>query len=158
MNPFIKKILTRVDKTATCWIWTGGKHKLGYGTLKVGKKTEYAHRVIFEALNNKIPNGMSLDHLCRNPSCVNPDHLEVVTHKENVLRGIGPTAINAKKTHCKRGHELAGENLRITIVGGRLCRTCFKISKLKWENKNRAMGLTAKGKVPIRLNRVGARV
>lgn len=144
-----------------CWLWAGAKHPLGYGNIRVAGKTSYVHRVIYEALVCELPANISLDHLCRQPACFNPDHLEPVTHKENVLRGIGPTAVNAKKTHCKQGHKLAGDNLRITVAGGRLCRVCYKAHQHKMNKlvseENRANGLTAKGKVPIRLYRIGAR-
>lgn len=157
----IKEAMSKILKTDTCWIWQGAKDTHGYGSLNFGKKTQIAHRVVYEALSGKIPKGMSLDHLCRNPICVNPDHLEPVTHKENVLRGVGPTAINAQKTHCKRGHEFTKDNTRITVVGGRLCRACDKIYKLNWNVRvgaeNRAKGLTAKGLIPVRAYRIGAR-
>lgn len=125
----IQKVFTKITKTDTCWIWEGGKHPLGYGSLRFEGKSQYAHRVVYEALKGSIDEGMSLDHLCRNPSCVNPKHLEPVTHKENVLRGVGPTAKNAVKTHCQHGHEFTEENTRVTVVGGRLCRTCDKAYK-----------------------------
>lgn len=156
------KINTPQVSTNDCWLWARAKHPLGYGNMRISGKTQYAHRVVYEALVGEIPAGYSLDHLCRASACVNPDHLEPVTHKENVLRGVGPTAENSQKTHCQHGHEFTNENTRITVAGGRLCRTCDKIYKEKWHKKfseaNRALGLTARGIKPTRPNRIGARV
>ncbi len=83
-----------------------------------------AHRWIYQYMVGEIPEGWTIDHLCRNTSCVNPDHLEAVTHKENVLRGFGPTALNARKTHCKNGHLLDGDNLKVEDYGSRRCKLC----------------------------------
>ena len=151
-------LFTAIQKTDDCWIWLDVKDKLGYG--RAGKRG-YAHKVVYDALISGVPEGFELDHTCRNPSCVNPGHLEPVSHKENVHRGAGPTAINAKKTHCKRGHELTNENVRITVAGGRLCLTCYKAYQqertLRIATENRAKGLTAKGTIPLRPYRIGAR-
>jgi len=114
-----------------CWIWQNGRNVKGYGTMGVGQKHKLAHRVSYEVVNGKIPDGLVMDHLCRNPSCVNPAHLEAVTSRENALRGIGPTAINAKKTHCNRGHPLSGDNLYRYPSGGRQCRTCIAMHRHK---------------------------
>ncbi|MFZ2886530.1 MAG: HNH endonuclease signature motif containing protein [Minisyncoccia bacterium] len=119
-----------VKKTQTCWLWTGAKRS-GYGRVAIKRKVYQAHRIAYEKEHGPIPKGLTLDHLCRVPSCVNPDHLEAVTRGENVLRGIGIAAMNARKTHCKRGHELAGENLKIQVGGGRTCRICFR---MHWRN------------------------
>lgn len=78
----------------------------------------------YELTKGPVPEGLILDHLCRNPSCINPDHLEPVTYQVNVLRGIGPCAINATKTHCPQGHAYAGRNLFVNLKGERICRKC----------------------------------
>lgn len=83
----------------------------------------YAHRVYYEARFGPIPAGLQLDHLCRNRGCVNPDHLEPVTCRENLMRGHTVAAANAKKTHCNAGHALAGDNLRVW-KGKRYCIVC----------------------------------
>lgn len=93
-----------------------------YATTE-GHSTALVHRQIYAEIKGAIPSGMSLDHLCRNPACVNPDHLEIVTHRENVLRGCGPTAENSKKTVCGHGHELNDANVYL-YRGSRFCRAC----------------------------------
>lgn len=103
-----------------CWEWVGAR-SAGYGGIMVGGKRVGAHRYVYEQLVGQIPKGLSLDHLCRNHACVNPDHLEPVTHRVNVLRGIGEAAKNAAKTYCKRGHELERDRR-----GRRWCRTCHR--------------------------------
>ncbi len=106
-----------------CWLWTGSRSALGYGNFFWEGRKDHAHRYAYAAFVGPIPEGYQLDHLCRNPPCVNPAHLEPVTHRENVLRGVSPTAVNAAKTHCVHGHQLSGDNL--VIYGTRRkCRTC----------------------------------
>lgn len=114
----------RVNKTSTCWLWTGSRGEYGHAVFKLGDNNVPAYRFAWEQLRGPIPEGKVLDHLCRVPWCVNPDHLQPVDNGENVLRGIGPGAINKRKTHCKRGHEFAGANLRIAPDGSRVCRDC----------------------------------
>ena len=109
----------------SCWLWKGCHSDRGYGMLRVGKQNASAHRLSCVLHRGPIPDGLHLDHLCRVPACVRPDHLEAVTCRENLMRGIGPSAVNAKKTHCWRGHLLAGGNV-VTSRGSRKrhCRTC----------------------------------
>lgn len=111
-----------------CWNWTGATSQDGYGILLVKRQTLYMPRFAWGLRHGPMVDGLEPDHLCRNPACVNPDHLEPVTHRENVLRGDSPTAINARKTHCKRGHEFTVENTYVTpSTGGRNCRTCLAL-------------------------------
>jgi hypothetical protein len=115
-----------VDESSGCWLWKGYVGKRGYAvyTKLIDGKRPIAHRYVYEALIGPIPEGMTLDHLCGHPSCVNPEHLEPVTLRENVLRGTkNPTALNARKTHCKYGHEFTDENTWI-YRGYRHCREC----------------------------------
>lgn len=143
MNPNPSEVLERfwskVEKTDTCWLWTGSLASGGYGSFNYKYKHYRAHRLSYEQIRGEIPKGLVLDHLCRVRSCVNPDHLEAVTHRVNILRGIGGSAVNAKKTHCKNGHLLSGDNLRNRLtVPWRECRQCHgswrKLSKM--ENKS----------------------
>lgn len=97
---FSDRFWSKVDKSGTCWLWTASIRATGYGQFRVGKRTRDAHRVAWELTNGSVPDGLQLDHLCRNRACVRPDHLEPVTQRENILRGTAPTAVNAVKTHC----------------------------------------------------------
>lgn len=108
-----------------CWIWQG-QLAYGYGVFSNGRRGGYAaHRFSYELCVAPIPEGLQLDHLCRNPPCVNPLHLEPVTPRENTLRGTSFAAINATKTHCIRGHEFTPENTYVRPNGGgRACRAC----------------------------------
>ena len=121
----------KVDDVTQCWNWQGCLNS-GYGVVRINNVNMRAHRVAYEVNKVKIPEGLTLDHLCRNRKCVNPEHLEVVTRGENVLRGIGLTAINAKKTHCSNGHELSGDNLYLEPSGGRACRLCRRKWNQDW--------------------------
>lgn len=114
-----------------CVRWLAGTNGAGYGFLRLspreGSRRMYAHRWFYEHYVGPIPDGAHLDHLCRNTLCVNPAHLEPVSQRTNVLRGISPCAENAAKTACKRGHELAGANLYINPSSGyRQCRECSR--------------------------------
>lgn len=95
-----------------------------------------SHRIVYEALIGQIPSGMVLDHLCRVRNCVNPQHLEPVTNRANILRGNTPSAENARKTHCQNGHLLAGDNLGFN-KSRRLCRTCNReYQRMRYRLKN----------------------
>lgn len=133
-RPALERFL---EKTAArpngCIEWTGGLNGVGYGQFYIGKRTRggtgkgYAHRWAYEHYVGPIPAGLHLDHLCRNPKCVNPQHLEPVTIRENLLRGIGPSAKHATKTHCPAGHPYSGDNLYVTPSKPmRVCRECSR--------------------------------
>jgi hypothetical protein len=112
-----------------CWDWVGSLSPEGYGRFRVNGRPEYAHRIMFERHKGPIPAGREIDHLCRNRRCVNPDHLEAVSRRENCLRGTSPPAIGARRTHCPQGHELSGDNLARAALkrGGRNCRECARL-------------------------------
>lgn len=118
------KNLYRVSRKG-CWVFNGYIGTGGYGQLTRNGKVQKAHRYFYEMLVGKIPTGLTIDHLCRNRPCVNPKHLEPVTFKENVLRGISFSAVNARKTHCNNGHKFTQENTLINSCENfRVCRTC----------------------------------
>jgi hypothetical protein len=130
--------LTRyVVDDAGCWMWQGSVTGKGYGNVRVAGKTKYAHRFFYEHHVGPIPAGLDLDHLCRVQTCVNPEHLEPVTHRENVLRGEGPSAQQARLTHCKRGHELSGDNV-YSYRGKRECRECRRVTFRAWRERRKA--------------------
>lgn len=124
-----------VEKTPDCWNWTGVLAGGGYGKFNFRYVGIQAHRVSFFLAGRVIPDGMVLDHLCRNRRCVRPDHLEAVTERENVHRGISPAAGNALKTHCPRGHEYTDFNTYVGFKGKRHCRTCERV---RWSRKGTA--------------------
>lgn len=106
--------------------WIVEKYANGYGKIYAEGKNWLAHRLSYAVFVGPIPEGLFLDHLCRVTNCINPSHLEPVTPKENNMRGNSVAAINARKTHCKRGHELSTENVRIDN-GTRQCKPCNNI-------------------------------
>lgn len=107
-----------------CWLWLGCRSN-GYGQIRDRGRARLAHRVMYELLIGKIPDGLHVDHLCRVPLCVNPQHLEPVTQRENILRGVGVSAMEAKKTHCPKGHPYSGDNLSVWR-NKRYCRACAR--------------------------------
>jgi hypothetical protein len=109
-----------------CWIWAGRLNFWGYADFWANGKNLPAHRYSYEMLISAIPAGLHLDHLCRVRSCVNPAHLEPVTIKQNVLRGDGPSALNARKSECRHGHKYTETNTLINS-GRRHCRECAKL-------------------------------
>ena len=123
----------------SCWEWGGTITSKGYGVVPIPSATNknytYAHRFFYERLVGEIPNNLVIDHLCRNRSCVNPEHLEAVSISENVKRGK-PNNGQRNKTHCPKGHEYTKDN---TYVNGnrRTCRECKKIQRLSYYNKNK---------------------
>ena len=130
LHPHEKRIQafwSQVEKTASCWLWTGSVIPAGYGRFRLGGKTLMAHRVAFELMRGEIPQGLELDHLCRVPLCVNPAHLEAVPHRINLLRGETITGKNAQKTHCAAGHEFTVENTYLRRRG-RGCRECRRLA------------------------------
>ena len=114
---------------AGCWLWTGAKNDMGYGQMTVEGRTQYVHRILYERCKGAIPKGHEIDHLCRTPPCCNPEHLEAVTHRVNLRRGIGNQYRNA--THCIRGHAFKGKNFyrywdKAHSWYRRICRLCEK--------------------------------
>lgn len=122
-----------------CWLWIAGLDRDGYGWFWFEKKNMKAYVFAFNYFVASIPQGLQIDHLCRVRSCVNPRHLELVTLKENVLRGIGITAINARKTHCLRGHPFNEPNIYRPPgkASMRFCRECFRIHDRAYKMRKR---------------------
>jgi len=110
-----------------CWLWTGTIEKNGYARFWFEDHNELAHKWYYEFLHGKTV--LDLDHLCKVLRCVNPEHLEPVSHRENVLRGSSFMVDNVNKTHCPQGHPYSGDNLLIGSRGSRLCATCAKAHK-----------------------------
>jgi hypothetical protein len=126
----MQRFWDKVAKTDGCWLWMACIDR-GYGQFGIDGNVRRAHRVAYELLVGPIPEGLVLDHLCRNPACVNPAHLEPVTLGENVMRGETISAVNAAKTHCLRGHPFDEENTYGQRGGkGRGCRTCRRERRL----------------------------
>lgn len=150
--PVAERILRRISITDSgCWEWQGVRNRDGYGVIEIrqpgtgrrggGRAQRAAHRISYETFAGPIPEGLTIDHLCRNRACVNPEHLEPVTQRVNTLRGEGLPAQLARQTHCKRGHALSGANLLWQSAKGRRYRKCRECLRLR--NKARGTGLTA---------------
>lgn len=121
----LARIMSRVHVDERgCWVSSYAKTGNGYCSIKVDGRLLRVHRLTFELLRSPIPEGLQLDHLCRRRDCCNPEHLEPVTPRENVLRGEGVCAVNARKTHCPRGHAYTPGNLAAYPPHGRACLTC----------------------------------
>ena len=129
MTDVITKLAQSCEPQGDCWQWSRGLFRTGYGRITINSRPELAHRVAYEALVEPIPQGLDIDHLCRNRACINPDHLEPVTRRENLRRSpITAAAINAAKTHCSRGHEFTAESTYYHGPRGewRTCRICVR--------------------------------
>lgn len=112
-----------------CWRWKGYVTRAGYAGFRYDGASRFGHKYGYERFIGPVPDGMELDHLCRNRACVNPVHLEAVTNGDNVRRGMGPPGINHRKTHCVRGHPFDSANTMLVPIRGRKnptrrCRTC----------------------------------
>lgn len=122
-----ERLRSKIDVTETCWLWRASTVK-GYGQFRVGTKIRKAHVVVYELLVGPVPDGLELDHTCRQRHCVRPDHLDPVTRAENLRRSpIARSAINARKIECVRGHDLTDETNVYRYAGRRYCKRCDRI-------------------------------
>src|SRR5690606_22643593 len=127
---------TLPDLETGCWNWTAFRLSTGYGKFRLRGLTVTAHRVAWVDAGGELVDGLELDHLCRDRSCVNPEHLEQIPHATNVRRGDGG-AFHAAKTHCPRGHEYNEENTR-RAKGKRHCRSCGREDMRRRRARERA--------------------
>lgn len=123
----LEKFSSRFEIIGECWVWKTNLNSKGYGRCWYKGSTYQAHRVIFELFYGEISEGLEIDHLCKNRACVNPDHLEAVTHRENIRRGDSGLP-KRNMTHCHKGHPLSGDNL-YKYKNMRHCRECVRYNK-----------------------------
>jgi hypothetical protein len=135
----LRRFWSRIDMVSPsqCWNWRGGT-RTGYGRSAVDGRLTESHRLAYELLVGPIPDGLQIDHLCRNRACCNPLHLEPVTQRENVLRSEALSAKNARKTHCPRGHAFTDENTYVDRDGWRRCRKCKAEQAREYEKRRPA--------------------
>ena len=140
-SPSDRRRLAAITKDpGGCWLMSLAPRPDGYVFIRNGDGRKMAaHRWLYEQIVGPVPDGLTLDHLCRNRACVNPEHLEAVEHAENVRRGVAPSAVNRRKKLCVRGHDLDDPANRRRRRGARAshreCRECY----LAWRRERRAM-------------------
>lgn len=130
---FIHRFIEKVEHTGGCWFWKGCVSPKGYGQVTVGPRRRPAHQVSYEIHIGPIPDGLEIDHLCRNRDCVNPDHLEPVTHLKNLRR-------RPVRKICPNGHLRTPDNLKTEKKGGETfqrCRRCFNNARIRWRARRR---------------------
>jgi len=127
ITDLLERFWDKVEITPNCWNWKGYIGNNGYGMFRTGLNKVMSHRFIYEIMTEHIIDSLDLDHLCRNRSCVNPNHLQQVTRRENCLRGLTGKHDNHKhKSFCPQGHPYSGKNLYVDNLGRVVCRECRK--------------------------------
>ena len=136
---------SKVAKGRGCWDWIGSKSDHGYGRFSInpGNHRTMAHRLAYALIVGPISPGLTIDHLCRNKGCVNPSHLQAVCNRTNVLRGVGRSAVNARKRECVRGHSYTPENTLMNKDGSRWCKACLSDKNRRQYQKHRTKILAA---------------
>lgn len=141
-----ERILSKIQRTgADCWNWVAATNSNGYGLVSIEGSAKLAHRVVYTELVAPIPDGLTIDHLCRNKVCVNPAHLEVVTIAENNRRAAETI------TTCRNGHRLEGDNLRIKRRARgvqRECVTCTREASRRFRERAKGEPLRKKRRMP----------
>lgn len=137
-RPPMERLLAKAERLESgCIEWRGSRLWNGYGKFKVDGRMVLVHRFAYEQARGPVPAGLELDHLCRNRACLNVDHLEPVSRRENALRGEAPSAVNARKTHCVHGHAFDDANTRVIRradgSGFRVCRACVRAAVARYK-------------------------
>lgn len=150
---YIERFWSKVDKKGEfdCWVWNGPRERCGYGVSWAGKPggTMIAHRFALLTEMGELPRDLVVDHICRNRACCNPKHLRVITSRENVLIGVGPSAVNARKTHCRKGHEFTDENTLRIRGSSRACKACQRQAEAEYKQRRRAKNSPVNSPEPI---------
>jgi hypothetical protein len=149
MQRLFSKIERRDDG---CWMWTGYRQNNGYGAIRIGGRTGrsvLAHRFVFEFFRYPIPAGFEIHHRCRNRGCVNPFHLQAVTHRDNLLKDDTLAARHAAAQFCPHWHKYDTANTIMSKTGSRKCRTCQKKWHSNWASRNRRKSKSVPVKKPL---------
>ncbi|MCT9090599.1 HNH endonuclease [Streptomyces sp. ASQP_92] len=138
------RFLARLTDTERgCWEWIGTRDRYGYGQMWVDGRYRSTHRLAYERLRGPIPDGLEIDHLCRNRACANPDHLEPVTHRTNILRGVSFAACKARQTHCIHGHAFTSATVYRAPNGTRKCRPCRTTANQRYRRRRAGVSCAA---------------
>lgn len=139
----IERFWSKVDMSGDCWLWLGSPTPAGYGMFRIGYSRTGAHRFSYEITHGRIPEGWVIDHLCRNPLCVRPDHLEAVSQRVNFQRGMHPSGIAYRTGICHDGHSLRDPaNIWIGPTGERKCRSCGQANRrARYQDDKRRLGI-----------------